>query len=281
MALHRRPFLVFSSVGKQSCHPLWMQEVGNFEMALVDYEPAGSCLPDPRIRLWQRCGTKWPNLDFVIEQWPEITQYEAVAVFDDDLRLSGADISRAFELFQQHQLWLGQPSLRLDSHFSWTFTLQRPYLSLRYSGFVENGLTILRGCDLHRLRRAFGLARSGYGLDWALPQLLQAPRGKIAVLDEVACYHPPRVSSLDGRWDRQEQARQGEELCRTLGVESLEPEEYGFVLNASGQAWAAQASPEVVYAAAHRYVLHQMRHEIEKFRPIPGKAQAKSKRPPC
>ncbi len=64
MAVRTRPFLVFSSVGQQSCHALWMQGEGNFDVALVDYEPAGSCLPDPRVRLWHRSGTKWPNLEF-------------------------------------------------------------------------------------------------------------------------------------------------------------------------------------------------------------------------
>jgi hypothetical protein len=260
---------------------MWLQEGGNFDVALVDYEVGGCLEPDPAYRLWQRCGTKWPNLDYLIETWPSLCDYRAVAVFDDDLCLSGAQISRAFELFEQHQLWLAQPSLRLDSAFSWTFTLQRPYLSLRYTGFVENGLTLMRGADLMSLRHVFRQALSGYGLDWALPQLLRAPAGKVAVLDEVACYHPPRPSALDRHWDRSEQARQGQELCQQLGVDCLDPEEFGFVLNERGQAWAREASAEVVYAAAHRFVLHQMRHQIEKFRPLPGKAQTKSKNPPC
>ena len=281
MALRTRPFLVFSSVGAQSCHPLWLQGERNFDLALVDYEPGGSRPLQPDPWLWQRPGTKWPNFDFLVEQWPEISEYAAIAVFDDDLHLSGGDISRLFGLFEEHQLWLAQPSLRLDSAFSWTFTLQRPYLTLRYSGFVENGLTLLRGADLARLRPAFALARSGYGLDWALPQLLHAPHGKVAVIDEVACYHPPRSSSLDRHWDREEQALQGEQLCAQLGVECLDPEEFGFVLNERGRAWAAEASSEIVYAAAHRFVLHQMRHQIEKFRPPPGKGPTKSKTPPC
>jgi len=282
MAEPARPFLVFSSVGPQSRHRLWLQDKGNFDVALVDYEPGGSCTPQPEeYRLWQRPGFKWPNLDYVLEVWPEISEYAAVAVFDDDLCLTAETISRTFELFEEHQLWLAQPSLRWDSDFSWTFTLQRPYLTLRHTGFVENGLTLLRGVDLPRLRSAFALARSGYGLDWALPQLLKAPVGKVAVLDEVVCYHPPRNSALDRHWDRDEQALQGIELCQKLGVEALDPQEFGFVLNESGRRWAAESSPEIVYAAAHRYVLHQMRQVIEKFRPLPGKAPAKSNTQPC
>jgi hypothetical protein len=86
---------------------------------------------------------------------------------------------------------------------------------------------------------------------------------------------------LDRHWDRDEQALQGIELCQKLGVEALDPQEFGFVLNESGRRWAAESSPEIVYAAAHRYVLHQMRQVIEKFRPLPGKAPAKSNTQPC
>ena len=100
------------------------------------------------------------------------------------------------------------------------------------------------------------------------------------MLDEVACYHPARQSALDLCWDREEQVRQGEQLCHRWGIQAMQPQEFGYVLNESGQRWADQANPAIVYAAAHRFVLHQMRHVIEKFRPIPGKAPPESKNPP-
>jgi len=264
-----KPFLVFSSVGPDSRHPGWQRGGRTFDLALVDY--AGGCPESPEYRLWRREGTKWPNLAYLAEAWPELLDYSAVAVLDDDLEITGEALDRAFELFQEHGLWLAQPSLRLGSAFSWTFTLQRPYLSLRFSGFVENNATLLRGQDLPGLLPLFAQTLSGYGLDWILPQLLQAPPRRVAVLDDICAFHPPRRPALDQLWTRQEQERQGLELCRRLGARPLEPSEDGFVLNARGRAWVAQgATPELVYASAHRFVLHQMASVIATFKPRPG-----------
>ncbi len=238
----------------------WLQGRVNFDLALVDYESEPCWLADSRWTLLHHHGTKWPNFEHYLNCFPGAQQYQGIAVLDDDLQVSGDELSQAFELFQYHQLWLAQPSLRPGSAYSWAFTLQRPYLRLRYTSFVENGLTLLRGQDLQRLRPAFGLARSGYGLDWALPQLLGAGSEQVAVLDEVAVYHPPRDSSLDKVWQRQEHRQHGLELCQALGVAPLAPQEFGYVLNAAGQRWAQECGdPEVVYTAATRFVHHQSR----------------------
>ncbi len=269
MAESARPFLVVSSVGPDSRHPQWLQGRRGFDLALIDY--AGGCPESPDYRLWRRKGAKWPNLAYLSEVWPHLRGYAAVAVLDDDLQLDGVALDRAFELFEQHGLWLAQPSLRLDSAFSWTFTLQRPYLALRFTGFVENGLTLLRGQDIAPLTEVFAQAQSGYGLDWILPRLLKVPARKVAVLDEVCAFHPPRHPALDQHWSRAEQERHGLELCRRYGVKPLDPSEEGFVLNARGRAWEAQGTPaEVIYATAHRFVLHQMTSVIQKFRPRSG-----------
>ena len=269
MADGPRPFLVFSSVGPDSRHLQWLRGRRTFDVALVDY--AGGCAESNDYRLWRRAGTKWPNLAYLGSQWPDLSRYQAVAVLDDDLQIEGADLDRAFELFRDYGLWLAQPSLRLDSAFSWTFTLQRPYLALRYTGFVENGLTLLRGQDLPGLLSLFAEARSGYGLDWILPSFLKAPPRSIAVLDEVCAYHPPRLPALDQHWTREEQERHGLDLCRRYQVRPLEPSEDGFELSARGRAWAAQGTaPAVIYATAHRFVLHQMASVIQSFQSRPG-----------
>jgi len=269
MAVPARPFLVFSSVGPHSCHLQWLRGRANFDLALVDY--AGGCPSSPEYFLWRHPGTKWPNLAWLARHWPQLEQYRMVAVLDDDLQIEGEALDTAFQLCQQHGLWLAQPSLRLGSAFSWTFTLQRPYLRLRYTGFVENGLTILRLADLPPLLPLLEEAGSGYGLDWILPHLLQAPPRTIAVLDEVCAFHPGRAPALDQVWTRAEQAEQGLALCRKYAAPMLAPREDGYLLNARGQAWVEEgASPALVYASAHRFVLHQMAAVIQRFQPAPG-----------
>lgn len=251
-----KPFLVVSSVGESSRHSDWLEGADNFDMALVDY--AGGCPESPDYRLWRRAGTKWPNFDFLLEVWPEAAEYAAIAVLDDDLVIDGAALGRMFEVFQEQQLWLAQPSLRGDSAYSWAFTLQRPYLLLRYNAFVENNFTVLRGQDCPALRPAFAQTRSGYGLDWALPQLLRAPAGRVAVIDEVCGYHPPRACTLG---DRNQHADEGDELCSRLGVTPLQPLETGFLLNQSGLRWAERGTSErEIYTAASRFAYSQMSH---------------------
>jgi hypothetical protein len=232
----------------------------NFDLCLVDYENEAHWPADPRWAIWHHPGAKWPNFEHFLEHFPQAHNYGAIAVLDDDLEVSGDELSLAFELFHVHQLRLAQPSLRLGSSFSWRFTLQRPYLTLRYTSFVENGLSLLRGQDLERLRPAIRLARSGFGLDWALPQILGVDRKQVAVLDEVAVYHPSRQSSLDKIWPRPEHQQHGLELCRALGVRPLQPQEFGYLLNPAGQRWARECGdPDAVYAAATRFVHHLSR----------------------
>lgn len=267
MAKSSRPFLVFSSVGPDWRAEPWLRGRSRFDLAVVDY--AGACPESEQYRLWRRPGSKWQNLAYLCQQ-EELHGYAAVAVLDDDLQIEGEALETAFRLFLRHGLWLAQPSLRIDSQFSWSFTLQRPYLSLRYTGFVENGLTILRGQDLPRLLPVLAQTESGYGLDWVLPQFLGVPPRGVAVLDEVCAFHPRRQPALDAHWTRQEQEQQGLELCRRFGASPLEPSEHGFVLNARGLEWVAQGGiPEEIYATAHRFVLHQAGPVIRTFRNAP------------
>lgn len=269
MAVRPGSCLVFSSVGQHSSHSRWLKGARRFDLVLVDYE--GNCPEAPDYKLWRRAGTKWENLAFLAEVWPALQEYDVVACLDDDLVLDGPALQAVFEVILEHDLRLAQPSLRLDSAFSWSFTLQRPFLKLRFVGFVENGLTFFRGRDLACLLPVCRQARSGYGLDWVLPKLLQAGPRSVAVVDEVCAYHPARPSDLDRRWSREQQRQQGLELCQQFGAEELEPSEAGFILNARGQAWVEQGgTPELVYAAAHRFVLHEMGPVLRTFRPVKG-----------
>ena len=111
-----RPFLVFTSAGDASSGVgQWMQSTHSerdFELCVVYYgdeaDPACLQMADHSIR---HRGGKFPNLVHALRrQLPYFRAFEAIAVWDDDVGITGDAISECFRTRRQHDYWVVAPA---------------------------------------------------------------------------------------------------------------------------------------------------------------------------
>ena len=89
---------------------------------------------------------------------PFLGDYRAVALFDDDIRVSTADLNRLFAVGDVFKLRLWQPALGEGSRATWPVTRRADGSLIRMTDFVEiiARSSAAKGCDLpadvHRKR---------------------------------------------------------------------------------------------------------------------------------
>ncbi|KFM26396.1 hypothetical protein F751_4889 [Auxenochlorella protothecoides] len=134
-------------------------------------------------------------------EWKNLTaQYKAVMTADDDLVMSTCEINRAFEIFEENNLLMGQISLceTQESFSYWRLMYQQPDKVLRYVSFVEIMapiFTMRDGFYDEFIVPTLYDAYTGWGLDFVWPFLLKYPKNRIAVIDEVCMVHPSKKLS--------------------------------------------------------------------------------------
>lgn len=215
-----RKDLVFSSVGDNSRHRMWLKTKGkrNFDLWLC-YFGDGHGYPDDAEFYFSRHGNKLQNFHHAYVNWrARVLGYEHVLLVDDDIEMQGDAINRLFELMKDHDLWEAQPSYSADSHISLDITEHNSRFVLRYTNFCESGVFAFRTDQLDRIVGLFTEATSPWGVDWVVPKLLGYPEDKIAVVDEVVCRHPHRDSELDRLIPRDRQKQEGLNLVGKYAV---------------------------------------------------------------
>ena len=122
-------------------------------------------------------------------------KYKNIFIPDDDLVFKNNDINIFFDAFNKYNLALAQPSL--IGYFSHTITLHRFELILRYTNFVE----IMMPCFSHeaflKCLNSFDKTSSGWGLDFLWPKILNYPKNKIAIIDQIFAIHPKVVGNSE------------------------------------------------------------------------------------
>ena len=130
--------LIIIRCGATSQHRNWLGATRHYDTLVFGYEPLPAGLteaaddvvimPGPKVVCWQKLLQERPEL---------LTRYSQIALLDDDLVGSAADINKLFGYGRSRGLSLWQPSLTWDSYFSYAATLHNPLFNLRYVNFVE------------------------------------------------------------------------------------------------------------------------------------------------
>lgn len=215
----RTKYLVFSSVGDRNNIQSWTSgpDKKNFDLVVYYFGEQDDPEFDADL-LVKRKGLKFENFYHFLNN-NDINQYESIWVADDDIIMDTASINKMFSLFSKYKLWLAQPSFSEGSRISWDITRSNPDCILRYTNFVENGVTIYSRKILPKLLKTFKDARTGFGVDLIWPTLLGHPKDKIAIIDAVSCHHPKsNHSSLDSVVPREQHLTQGVELLNDYGL---------------------------------------------------------------
>ncbi len=130
--------VVIVRAGKNSVHRNWMQGQPAYDLIVFAYEELPPELTSMATAAITLAGPKIYSWDQLFSQRPEILQnYRQIALLDDDLICTAADINASFAAGARYQLDLWQPSLSWDSYFSYAVALHNPLFRLRYVNFIE------------------------------------------------------------------------------------------------------------------------------------------------
>jgi hypothetical protein len=184
--------LVFTSAGDRSNVRLWLKGRRNFDVWISYYGEAPGRYSEIADFYNVRRGSKFGNLRFACDTWPELlAPYEAVLVSDDDIVISGTQTSRLFEIREEMGLWLLQAAFSPLGKISWGITRAQRDSRLRFTNFVEMTCPLFRKDKLDAFMRVFDPVLTGIGTDWWFMESLGDDiEGKVAIIDAIVCTNP-------------------------------------------------------------------------------------------
>ncbi len=202
--------LVFTSAGQREFRdkdnkPLVNNNpINEWTKGLKDFDLVTYCYDDSDIgkdksNLWiRRPGfTKYQNFNHYASFYPKhLEQYDYVWVVDDDMFMSTDDINKMFQMMEDYNLDLAQPSISLDGmNYVQIFAHDSRY-TLRYTNYVECCAMLLSKRGLEKVKRTFSETVTGWGWD-ALVSDMILEKENVAVLDSVQAYHGMSMSSIN------------------------------------------------------------------------------------
>jgi hypothetical protein len=183
-------------------------------------------------------GGKFQILKSLFRRQPGLLQnFDHILVSDDDLIWPAAQISRAFALAAQFDLWLCQPAFDAAGRLSYPTTACLPgQQTLRFTNFVEMTCPIFRADKLRDFLNVFDGSLSGYGVDfWFCDFLGRGGNLKFAIFDAVTTINPHESTKPSGHREienlRPLDARLEEwnEAARTYNLRRIHPRILGSV----------------------------------------------------
>ncbi|MDX1634512.1 MAG: hypothetical protein R3280_07750 [Marinobacter sp.] len=187
-----RPFLVFSSVGDYSKADTWFAGRRNYDVWLTQYSDGSGVSKTSPEYFNRRKGSKWQNLKFAMDTWPEIfDQYLAVWVTDDDIALPPRQINRLFRFHTKLGLWVSQPAFNRLGRVSLKVTEEDALCRLRYTNYVEVTCPMVEINILKEFNKVYDPRLVGYGIDWCLMHHInEGIDDKVAIFDCIRCTNP-------------------------------------------------------------------------------------------
>ena len=186
--------LIISPTGEKTLLKNWVGENSNFDIHLLYYsenEKEYEKLVNQGYKIQKVKGEKWFCLKEYINQNPNLLEeYDTFWFPDDDLFIENDSINKLFEIHNSHNLYLSQPAaIGYTSH-----EITKPQnCKLRYTSFVEIMCPMMSKETLKLLLESFDLSKSGWGLDIMWSKILNYPKDKIAIIDEVVIIHTKPV----------------------------------------------------------------------------------------
>jgi hypothetical protein len=260
MQPHRN--LVFTSVGDHSNVRRWLRGNRDFDLWITYYGDEPGRLYDIADLYNVRRDSKFGNLKFAYDSWPEMfAPYGAVFVADDDLLISGTQISRLFDVRAASDLWILQPAFSPLGKISWPITRAQWHCEFRYTNFVEMTCPLFRKDKLEAFLAVFDPILKGTGTDWWFMQVMgEYLEGKVGIVDAITCINPHDrskggVREID-RLQSQDQMTHTWNMVRAkYGVERTPPVEFVKRYKPRKKRWLSQAIhyPFDLYARMRRW----------------------------
>ncbi len=184
--------LVVVRAGDSSLHPRWLvdADAADFDLIVSYYGDDPARFRSPRENRVDCKGGKWNGVAALFAERPELLdRYDFFWLPDDDLETDARTIGGLFAAMARYDLALAQPSLTLDSHYTYIAYLSSRTFALRYATAIEIMAPCLSADLLRRVLPLIANSPSGWGLDFVWTRLAADNRCKSAILDQWPVRH--------------------------------------------------------------------------------------------
>jgi hypothetical protein len=141
-------------------------------------------------------GTKFNIVSELIKNNRDIFEkYDNFFIPDDDIYFTSKDLIKFFDIFSKYKLYLAQPSIL--GWWSLKQSLKVDGLILRYTNWVEMMCPCFSKIGLEKCKESFSNDVSCWGMEFMWNKLLNKPKNKIAIIDDMSVIHTRPIMNGD------------------------------------------------------------------------------------
>jgi hypothetical protein len=179
--------LVIAAVGDASLHNYWVPtQNNNYDIFLINYGKNNCYKKDAKYYL-EKTGYKFNLIHKVFEDNPKLYDYKYIWMPDDDIHIAPKEIDKIFQMANDYNLWICQPSIM--GWYGLKITLHNSESKLRFTNYVEIMCPCFESNALKKCIATFKENKSGWGIDHIWNIILDNPKNKLAILDDVVAIH--------------------------------------------------------------------------------------------
>lgn len=197
----RKKNLVIGAVGDRSLHRHWLRWNPNFDLFLLYYGDKEGY--ENESKYYKRSkGYKFHLIQDALNDNPWIYDYEYIWLPDDDIYTTSATVNRLFNMMREYKLDLAQPSIM--GWYGSDITLHQKGSLLRYTNWVEIMCPCFSSEALRKCQGTFKENKCGWSIETIWNRLLDHPKDKIAIIDDLIVIHTRAVLTGDTHSSRQD-----------------------------------------------------------------------------
>jgi hypothetical protein len=178
--------LVISTVGDSSLHKFWCNKNNKFDTFLIYYGDKNN-YKNQSTYYKKAKGYKYHLIKDVLEEMPELFKYDYIWLPDDDVAANITDVEKLFSLMELYNLDLAQPSIM--GHYGAKITLNQIKSKIRFTNWVEIMCPCFSSRALKICKEVFKENNCGWSIEQIWNVLLEHPKDKIAIIDDIVVFH--------------------------------------------------------------------------------------------
>jgi hypothetical protein len=185
--------LVISTVGDKSLHKYWSKS-SKYDTFLI-YFGDNDLFKDDSKFYKKAKGYKFHLIKDALEEMPELFNYDYIWLPDDDIRTNKESIKHLFNIMQEYDLEIAQPSIM--GYYGVDLTLNQKNSLIRFTNWIEIMCPCFSSDALKKCKESFKENNCGWGIEYLWNQILGRPKNKIAIIDDVIVFHTRPVLTGD------------------------------------------------------------------------------------
>lgn len=179
-----RDFLFYISCPKGQCSAELFGENRIYDVAINDYTESNS---NPNDAEYKFSTNQWKYKHIYHDLADIVFNYKAIAIFDDDVKITTSQINNLFNVGLSLDLNIWQAALTHDSYSAWKHFYQKSDSYIRNTNTMEVMMPFFNKDALIKCWESFDINYCAWGLDVAWSHILK--NEKIAVIDAIPVSH--------------------------------------------------------------------------------------------